>query len=99
MQDPEQKTDFYNKADQKITGFSGSSGEGQLYTGRIQRIFINYENLKTLVNQLGNRLGMGAGRTREPGGEESAANRPARLQRRRRRKKASGSRSVFCSHG
>ena len=76
MQDPEQKTDFYNKAARKLLDFPEALERDNYIQAVSREFFINYENLKTLVNQLGNRLGMGAGRTREPGGEESAANRP-----------------------
>ena len=76
MQDPEQKTDFYNKAARKLLDFPEALERDNYIQAVSREFFINYENLKTLVNQLGNRLGLGAGRPREPGGEESAANRP-----------------------
>lgn len=76
MQDPEQKTDFYNKAARKLLDFPEALERDNYIQAVSREFFINYENLKTLVNQLGNRLGMGAGKNREPGGEESAANRP-----------------------
>jgi len=72
MQDPEQKTDFYNKAARKLLDFPEALERDNYIQAVSREFFINYENLKTLVNQ----LGMGAGRTSEPGGEESAANRP-----------------------
>ena len=67
MQDPEQKTDFYNKAARKLLDFPEALERDNYIQAVSREFFINYENLKTLVNQLGNRLGMGAGRTREPG--------------------------------
>ena len=64
MQDPEQKTDFYNKAARKLLDFPEALERDNYIQAVSREFFINYENLKTLVNQLGNRLGMGAGRTR-----------------------------------
>ena len=76
MQDPEQKTDFYNKTARKLLEFPEALERDNYIQAVSREFFINYENLKSLVNQLGNRLGMGAGRSREADENENAPARP-----------------------
>ena len=72
MDDPEQKTAFYNETARKLTEFSEAL-ERDNYTEAVSReYFINYQDLKRLVNQMGSRLGMG--------------NRPENLKEREKRK-------------
>ena len=52
MQDPEQKTDFYNKAARKLLDFPEALERDNYIQAVSREFFINYENLKTLVNQL-----------------------------------------------
>lgn len=75
MEDPEQKTDFYNKTARKLLDFPEALERDNYIQAVSREFFINYENLKTLVNQLGSRLGMGAARSRESE-EEASPSRP-----------------------
>lgn len=74
MTDPEQKTAFYNKTARKLLEF-GEALERDNYIQAVSReFFINYEDLKRLVNQMGSRYGTGipasgAGDGRGPGTE------------------------------
>lgn len=76
MEDPEQKTDFYNKTARKLLDFPEALERDNYIQAVSREFFINYENLKTLVNQLGSRLGMGAARSRGADEEEPAPSRP-----------------------
>ncbi|MCB6611566.1 DNA primase [[Clostridium] symbiosum] len=75
MEDPEQKTDFYNKTARKLLDFPEALERDNYIQAVSREFFINYENLKTLVNQLGSRLGMGAARSRGAEEEEPAPSR------------------------
>ena len=75
MEDPEQKTDFYNKTARKLLDFPEALERDNYIQAVSREFFINYENLKTLVNQMGSRLGMGAARSREAE-EEASPSRP-----------------------
>lgn len=59
MEDPEQKTAFYNQTARKLLEF-GEALERDNYIQAVSReYFINYEDLRRLVNQLGSRYGVG----------------------------------------
>lgn len=75
MEDPEQKTDFYNKTARKLLDFPEALERDNYIQAVSREFFINYENLKTLVNQLGSRLGMGTARGRGAEEEEPAPSR------------------------
>ena len=60
MEDPEQKTAFYNQTARKLLEF-GEALERDNYIQAVSReYFINYEDLRRLVNQLGSRYGVGS---------------------------------------
>ena len=73
MEDPEQKTAFYNQTACKLLEF-GEALERDNYIQAVSReYFINYEDLRRLVNQLGSRYGVGsAGAAAENRGAENA---------------------------
>ena len=73
MEDPEQKTAFYNQTARKLLEF-GEALERDNYIQAVSReYFINYEDLRRLVNQLGSRYGVGsAGAAAENRGAENA---------------------------
>ncbi len=57
MDDPEQKTEFYNQVAKKLCEFPEAL-ERENYLEAVSReFFINYEDLKRLVNRMGARLG------------------------------------------
>lgn len=59
MDDPEQKTAFYNQTARKLLEF-GEALERDNYIQAVSReYFINYEDLRRLVNQLGSKYGVG----------------------------------------
>ena len=59
LEDPEQKTAFYNQTARKLLEF-GEALERDNYIQAVSReYFINYEDLRRLVNQLGSRYGVG----------------------------------------
>ncbi len=61
LEDPEQKTRFFNQVAGKLLEF-GEALERDNYIQAVSREhFINYEDLKRLVNTMGGRLGTGAG--------------------------------------
>jgi DNA primase len=61
LEDPEQKTRFFNQAARKLLEF-GEALERDNYIQAVSREhFINYEDLKRLVNTMGGRLGTGPG--------------------------------------
>ncbi len=63
MDDPEQKTAFYNQTARKLLEF-GEALERDNYIQAVSReFFINYEDLRRLVNQLGSRYGVGEAAT------------------------------------
>jgi len=56
MEDPEQKTGFYNRVAQKLLSFSDAL-ERDTYTQAVSReYYINYQDLKQLVNRMGLRV-------------------------------------------
>lgn len=60
LDDPEQKTAFYNKIAQKLVEFEEPL-ERDNYTQAVSReYFIKYEDLRRLVNSLGNKKGYGS---------------------------------------
>lgn len=65
MDDPEQKTEFYNQVAKKLCEFPEAL-ERENYLEAVSReFFINYEDLKRLVNRMGERLGPVAPREEE----------------------------------
>ena len=65
MDDPEQKTGFYNQVAKKLCEFPEAL-ERENYLEAVSReFFINYEDLKRLVNRMGARLGPVAPREEE----------------------------------
>lgn len=65
MADPEQKTEFYNQVAKKLCEFPEAL-ERENYLEAVSReFFINYEDLKRLVNRMGARLGPVAPREEE----------------------------------
>ncbi len=59
MEDPEQKTAFYNQTARKLLEF-GEALERDNYIQAVSReFFINYDDLRRLVNQLGSKYGVG----------------------------------------
>lgn len=65
MDDPEQKTGFYNQVAKKLCEFPEAL-ERENYLEAVSReFFINYEDLKCLVNRMGARLGPVAPREEE----------------------------------
>lgn len=65
MDDPEQKTEFYNQVAKKLCEFPEAL-ERENYLEAVSReFFINYEDLKRLVNRMGARLGPVASREEE----------------------------------
>lgn len=59
MQDPEQKTEFYNQTARKLLEFTEALERDNYLQAVSQEFMIDYESLRRLVNQLGNRLGTG----------------------------------------
>lgn len=69
MQDPEQKTAFYNNTARKLLQFSEALERDNYIQAVSREFYINYEDLRRLVNRLGNRYGTG---TLAAGGAEGA---------------------------
>lgn len=61
MQDPEQKTEFQNQVARKLLEFPEALERDNYMQAVASEYFINYEDLRRLVNSLGSRLGMAAG--------------------------------------
>lgn len=57
MEDPEQKTQFYNQAARKLLAFPEALERDNYIQAVSREYFINYEDLRRLVNQMGARLG------------------------------------------
>ena len=72
MEDPEQKTDFYNKTARKLLQFSEALERDNYIQAVSREFFINYEDLRQLVNRLGSRYGTGTLGKRGEGGDGSA---------------------------
>lgn len=65
MDDPEQKTEFYNQVARKLCEFPEAL-ERENYLEAVSReFFINYEDLKRLVNRMGARIGAPPSREEE----------------------------------
>lgn len=59
MDDPEQKTEFYNRTARKLLEFTEALERDNYIQAVSREYFINYEDLKRLVNQMGSRYGTG----------------------------------------
>lgn len=59
MDDPEQQTAFYNKTARKLLEFPEALERDNYIQAVSREYYINYEDLKRLVNQLGSRYGVG----------------------------------------
>lgn len=59
MQDPEQNTIFYTQTARKLLQFSEALERDNYIQAVSREFYINYEDLKRLVNQLGGRYGTG----------------------------------------
>lgn len=74
--DPEQKTQFYNGVARKLLEFSETLERDNYTQAVAQEHFIPYEDLRRLVNRLGNQLGTGPAAARpereEPRGRRDA---------------------------
>lgn len=57
MEDPEQKTEFYNQVAKKLCEFPEALERDNYLEAVSREFFINYEDLKRLVNRIGARLG------------------------------------------
>ena len=57
MEDPEQKTEFYNQVAKKLCEFAEALERDNYLEAVSREFFINYEDLKRLVNRMGARLG------------------------------------------
>ncbi|MCI9148571.1 MAG: DNA primase [Hungatella sp.] len=66
LEDPEQKTRFYNGVARKLLEFNEALERDNYIQAVSREHFINYEDLKKLVNSLGSRLGGGAGAKSQP---------------------------------
>ncbi len=73
MDDPEQKTEFYNQVAKKLLEFPEALERDNYLEAVSREYFINYEDLKRLVNRLGASLGpvSHASRGEEEGGLKS----------------------------
>ncbi len=58
MDDPEQKTSFYNEVAKKLLEFPDALERDNYLEAVAREYFINYQDLKQLVNRLGSRLDM-----------------------------------------
>lgn len=93
MEDPEQKTAFYNGTARKLLEFNEALERDNYIQAVSREYYINYEDLRRLVNQLGGRYGTGpqaAGRQTfgeadaggdDPAGRETALTRPQRQKK------------------
>lgn len=80
MSDPEQKTAFYNKTARKLLEFTEALERDNYIQAVSKEYYINYEDLKRLVNQLGSRYGTGpvaAGNEKAADRDDGQAMRPA----------------------
>ncbi|MEY8352313.1 DNA primase [Lachnospiraceae bacterium 54-53] len=69
MDDPEQKTEFYNQAARKLLEFPEALERDNYLEAVSREYFINYEDLKRLVNRLGASMGPAVSASRgEEGG-------------------------------
>lgn len=77
LSDPEQKTQFYNGVARKLLEFSEALERDNYTQAVAQEHFIPYEDLRRLVNRLGNQLGTGPAAAR-PEREEVRGQREAK---------------------
>lgn len=80
MEDPEQKTAFYNQTARKLLEFEEALERDNYIQAVAREFFIPYEDLRRLVNQLGSRYGLGAAAAgRETAGGQSVGNSGAEM--------------------
>lgn len=72
MEDPEQKTGFYNETAQKLLEFPEALERDNYLQAVSREHFINYQDLKQLVNRLGSRLTVAPGGFKEKPGVPQA---------------------------
>ena len=103
MEDPEQKTAFYNETARKLLEFPEALERDNYIQAVAREYFINYEDLKRLVNQMGSRYGTalpGTQAARETGiSGEIYGEKPKTFQKKKDRRRESASRRDFCSPG
>lgn len=87
MEDPEQKTAFYNETARKLLEFSEALERDNYIQAVSREYFISYEDLKRLVNSLGSRYGSALPGTRadREGVGETYAQKPREIQNKRDR--------------
>ena len=87
MEDPEQKTAFYNETARKLLEFSEALERDNYIQAVSREYFISYEDLKRLVNSLGSRYGAALPGTRadREGVGETYAQKPREIQKKRDR--------------
>lgn len=87
MEDPEQKTAFYNETARKLLEFSEALERDNYIQAVSREYFISYEDLKRLVNSLGSRYGSALPGTRadREGVGEAYAQEPREIQKRKDR--------------
>ncbi len=87
MEDPEQKTAFYNETARKLLEFSEALERDNYIQAVSREYFISYEDLKRLVNSLGSRYGSALPGTRadREGVGEAYAQKPREIQKKRDR--------------
>lgn len=78
MEDPEQKTEFYNRTARKLLEFPEALERDNYIQAVSREYYINYEDLKRLVNQMGSRYGTApaAGNGYKDGSKEGMARNP-----------------------
>lgn len=78
MEDPEQKTEFYNRTARKLLEFPEALERDNYIQAVSREYYINYEDLKRLVNQMGSRYGAApaAGNGYKDGSKEGTARNP-----------------------
>ena len=87
LEDPEQKTRFYNATARKLLEFSEALERDNYIQAVSREYFISYEDLKRLVNSLGSRYGSALPGTRadREGVGETYAQKPREIQKKRDR--------------
>ena len=87
MEDPEQKTAFYNETARKLLEFSEALERDNYIQAVSREYFISYEDLKRLGNSLGSRYGSALPGTRadREGVGETYAQKPREIQKKRDR--------------
>ncbi len=82
LEDPEQKTRFYNSAARKLLEFREALERDNYIQAVSREHMINYQDLKKLVNSLGSRLGTGPAAGAQP--------KPSSYQEQRKKEKEDG---------